>query len=104
SLEAILHDLEKGGRTVRDPEWYFFTIFGTPARQWGWRVEGHHLSLNFTLEGGRIVAATPAFFGANPALVKAGPRKGLATLGDAEDLARELFQSLDEDQKKVAHQ
>ena len=105
SLEAILHDLEKGGAMVRNPEWYFFTVFGTPSKtgKWGWRVEGHHLSLNFTLEGGRVVSATPAFFGANPATVKNGPKKGQRTLAQAEDLARELFQSLDADQQKVAH-
>jgi hypothetical protein len=106
SLEAILHELEKGGRTVRDPGWYFFTVFGTPGKtgKWGWRVEGHHLSLNFTLDGGQVVAATPAFFGANPAVVKGGARKGLATLSDAEDLAREVFKSLNEEQRKAAHQ
>jgi hypothetical protein len=106
SLEAILHELEKNGKLVRDPGWYFFTVFGTPGKtgKWGWRVEGHHLSLNFTLDGGDVVAATPAFFGANPALVKDGPRKGLATLADAEDLARELFKSLDERQKKASLQ
>jgi hypothetical protein len=106
SLEAILHELEKGGQSVRNPEWYFFAVFGTPSKteKWGWRVEGHHLSINFTLEGGQVVAATPSFFGANPAVVKEGPRKGLATLADAEDLARELFTSLDAEQKKAAHQ
>src|SRR5204863_375511 len=72
--------------------------------KWGWRVEGHHLALNFTLDGSQIVSATPAFFGANPATVKDGPRKGLRTLAEAEDLARELFQSLDDSQKKVAYQ
>jgi hypothetical protein len=106
SLESILRDLEKGGRMVRDPEWYFFTIFGAPSKtgKWGWRVEGHHLSLNFTLDGGQVVSATPCFFGANPATVLNGPRKGLRTLPEAEDLAKELFQSLDDDQKNVAHQ
>jgi len=46
SLEVILRDLEKGGAMVRNPEWYFFSIFGAPSRtgRWGWRVEGHHLS------------------------------------------------------------
>jgi hypothetical protein len=37
-------------------------------------VEGHHLALNFVLEDGKIVAATPSFFGANPAEVRQGPR------------------------------
>jgi hypothetical protein len=106
SLEAILKDLEKGGAMVRSPQWYFFTIFGTPAKtgKWGWRVEGHHLSLNFVVEAGKVVASTPAFFGANPAAVKDGPQKGLRTLPETEDLAKELFHSLTDDQKKVALQ
>jgi hypothetical protein len=105
SLEDILHELEKGGTNVRDPGWYFFTIFGTPAHtsRWGWRVEGHHLSLNFVIDAGRVVAATPAFFGANPATVKDGPRKGLQTLPEAEDLAKQLFGTLDTEQNKTAH-
>src|SRR5262249_42749107 len=55
SLESILHELEKGGTAVRNPAWYFVTIFGTPAQteRWGWRIEGHHLSLNFALDGGK---------------------------------------------------
>jgi hypothetical protein len=106
SLESILRELEKGGRLVRNPEWYFFTIFGTPSKtgKWGWRVEGHHLSLNFTIDGGKVLAATPAFFGANPATVMQGPRKGTRTLPEADDLAKALFRALDEDQKKVAYQ
>lgn len=106
SLEGILRELEKSGAMVRNPEWYFFSVFGTPSKtgKWGWRVEGHHLSLNFTMDKGKLVGATPAFFGANPATVKDGPRKGLRTLLEAEDLARELFQTLDDEQKKVALQ
>jgi hypothetical protein len=106
SLEAILRDLEKGGSMVRNPEWYFFTIFGTPSKssKWGWRVEGHHLSLNFVVDKGKVTAATPNFFGANPAVVKTGKRKGLRTLKGAEDLAIDLFKSFDDDQKKTAYQ
>jgi hypothetical protein len=105
SLESILAKLETKGRIVRDPEWYFFTVFGTPDKtgKWGWRVEGHHLSLNFTLDAGKVVSATPFMFGANPADVKSGARKGLRTLPGSEDHARALFQSLDADQKKLAH-
>ncbi len=106
SLEAILYDLEKGGNMVRNPEWYFFTLFGTPSKtgKWGWRVEGHHLSLNFAVDGGKIIAATPAFFGANPATVMQEPRKGTRTLMEADDLAKELFKMLDDNQKKIALQ
>jgi len=106
SLESILHELEKGGALVRNPEWYFFTLFGTPSKtgKWGWRVEGHHLCLNFAMDGGKVIGATPAFFGANPATVMQGPRKGIRTLPETDDLAKELFQALDEDQKKIAYQ
>jgi hypothetical protein len=107
SLESILKELEKGGANVRDPEWYFFTIFGTPGKagKWGWRVEGHHLSINYTLENNDVIAATPTFFGANPAdpnRVKG--RKGDRILPEAEDYARELFKSLDDNQKTEASQ
>ena len=106
SLEAILRDQEKKGSMVRNPEWYFFSIFGTPSKtgKWGWRVEGHHLSLNFTMEGGQVLAATPSFYGANPAQIKGGLNKGLRILADSEDLAFQLFKSLDADQKKIAYQ
>jgi hypothetical protein len=105
SLESILADLEKKGAMVRNPDWYFFTLFGKPSKtgKWGWRVEGHHLSLNFTVEGGKLISGTPAFFGANPADVKGGARKGLRTLAEAEDHARTLIGLLDDEQRKVAH-
>src|SRR5262249_39754411 len=93
SLESILRDLEKGGAMGRNPGWDFFTTFGTPSKtgKWGWRVEGHHLSLNFTLDKGKVVSATPSFFGATPATIKQGPRKDYQTLPEAERLAKELF-------------
>jgi hypothetical protein len=106
SLESILADLEKAKGPTRVPGNYFFTIFGKPSKTgaWGWRVEGHHLSLNFTLDKGKVASATPAFFGANPAILMAGPRKGSRTLPEAEDHAKALFKALDDDQKKVALQ
>jgi hypothetical protein len=104
SLEAILADLEKGGAMVRKPGWYFLSIFGSPSKigKWGWRIEGHHLSLNFVVDRGKIIASTPAFFGANPAELKMGSRKGFRTLREAEDFAKQLFASLDEGQRKIA--
>src|SRR5437660_3786745 len=85
SLEQVLFDLEKQKGPARDAEMYFFTIFGTPGNSaWGWRVEGHHISLNFTVEGGNVLAVTPSFLGANPAQVREGPRKGLRVLGSEE--------------------
>jgi hypothetical protein len=106
SLESILADLEQGKGPTRNPGNYFFTIFGTPSKTgaWAWRVEGHHLSLNFTLDKGKVKSATPAFFGANPAVYIAGSKKGQQVLPEAEDHARALFKALDDDQKKVALQ
>jgi hypothetical protein len=102
SLEQVLFELEN--RPHRDPELYTVTIFGKPGadKVWGWRVEGHHLSLNFTIVGGKTILVRPAFMGANPATVKSGPRAGTRTLGSEEDLARRLVGSLDESQQKAA--
>lgn len=104
SLETILKSQEKKGPT-RNPGWYFFTVFGTPSKTgaWGWRVEGHHLSLNFTLQGTQVVTATPQFFGANPAEIKTGDAKGKRILAATEDTARALFKALTDDQKKTAY-
>ena len=110
SLERILIDREKNGSMpmVRDPENYYFVLFGTPSAKqpWGWRVEGHHISVNFTIAGGRVdddlVANTPLFFGAEPAEVQGGPRKGLRVLGGTEDKAKALMDALDAEQRTVA--
>lgn len=102
SLEAILQEMEQGKGPVRDPELYYFSIFGTPndKEPWGWRVEGHHLSLNFTVDGGKGAVGGPTFMGANPGEVRVGQRKGLRVLAHEEDLGRKLAKSLTDDQKK----
>src|ERR687885_681532 len=66
-LETVLRALEHDN-PQRDPEAYYLTIFGTPAqaRPWAWRIEGHHVSLNFTVASDTGVATTPAFLGADP--------------------------------------
>jgi hypothetical protein len=114
-LETVLKALEEAQRAAapqpprgqvleRDPEKYFFSIFGTPAEKqtWGWRVEGHHVSLHFTVVNGALVASSPSFFGSNPAEVREGPKKGLRILGAEEDAARALLQSLDATQRSKA--
>jgi hypothetical protein len=88
---------------VRDPERYFVTVFGTPGKApWGWRVEGHHLALNFTVASDDAPAMTPAFFGTNPGEVRSGARAGTRILGTEEDLGRTLVKSLNEEQRKAA--
>ena len=105
--EAVLGPLEKerGMVTfVRDPELYYFTVFGDPsgADPWGWRVEGHHVSLHFSIWGGKVISMTPFFFGANPAEVRSGPKSGLRILGARQDMALELMNSLDAGQRSKA--
>jgi hypothetical protein len=104
SLEQILKDMEQGKGPVRDPERYFFSVFGKPGPTgtWGWRVEGHHLSLNFTVADGRPASGGPAFMGTNPGEVREGQRKGLRVLSAEEDMGRALVKSLDESQRKAA--
>ena len=102
-LERILGVLENNP-TRRDPENYYVTIFGTPSEDvpWGWRFEGHHLSLNFSSVTREVVASTPAFFGANPAEVPGGAREGWRVLAVEEDRARALLGLLDDAQRARA--
>ena len=104
SLEPVLKEQEKDTRGRRDAAGYFFTVFGEPSttKTWGWRFEGHHVALNYTVVKGQVVASSPTFFGANPAELKSGPRQGFRALAREEDLARELLTSLDAKQKPVA--
>lgn len=94
-------EIEQGIKTfVRDTSLYYFTIFGEPGGKgpWGWRVEGHHVSLHFSIMGDNVISNTPFFFGANPAEVRKGPKTGLRILGAREDLAFDLMNSLDKKQ------
>jgi hypothetical protein len=94
SLELVLRAIEN--RNTRDPEQYFFSIFGTPGdKTWAWRYEGHHLSQNWTIATGRAVATSPAFFGANPAIVMEGPSKGTRALPEEADLGWALLEGLE---------
>ena len=106
-LEDVLKVVEAGGRFARNKEEYLFSVFGTPGPKgpWGWRVEGHHVSLRFTINDGSLtsqVASSPMFLGSNPAEVRDGDRKGLRILGDEEDRARALMQALSADQLRSA--
>jgi hypothetical protein len=95
-LETVLRDLEKDP-IRRDPENYYFWIFGKPEPKgtWGWKVEGHHVSLNVTIVEGVALATVPQFLGANPAEVREGPLAGRRVLHAEEDLGRELLLSFD---------
>lgn len=104
-LENVLRIIEKRppNDTYRDPENYSFLFYGLPGKDpWGWRFEGHHLSLQFTVVDG-VVAFTPGFMGSNPGQVLADvPEKGLRILAEEQDVAFELLNSFNEDQLQKA--
>lgn len=101
-LDRVL--FEQTGATIRDENLYYFSLFGQPASSgpWGWRFEGHHISLNFTLRDGRVISTTPFFFGANPAEVRSGPQRGTRVLASEEEMGRALLLSLSEAQRRTA--
>ena len=88
----------------RDPGKYFLTIFGIPADNttWGWRLEGHHVSFNFSARNKKLVSGTPGFLGANPAVVREGPHKGMEVLKEETDNGFALLHSLTKAQLKKA--
>lgn len=103
-LENVLRELET--KTPKSPTrntgLYYITIFGSPEKNdWGWRLEGHHVSLNFFIFGGKLASVTPSFLGANPAEVRAGPTKDLRILEREDVWGRELAKSFTDEQKKV---
>ncbi|MDB4882999.1 MAG: hypothetical protein JWL95_1765 [Gemmatimonadetes bacterium] len=107
--EAILGALEAAGppegrRNVRDSSKYYLSVFGSPDASdvWGWRVEGHHLSVNYTGIGASAQVVSPLFMGANPARVPSGPHAGLRILAAEEDVARALVTMLDDRRRKIA--
>jgi len=107
SLEEVLYLIEEGDRQQRrerrDPGKYFLSLFGTPAKtsKWGWRLEGHHLSLNFVIEEGEVASSTPEFFGANPGYINAGPGREIRVLAAEEDFARQIVNSSTPEQLKT---
>jgi hypothetical protein len=105
-LENVLREVEDRPEndTYRDPLNYHFSIFGQPAADnvWGWRLEGHHLSLNFSSEDGTITSSTPSFMGSNPGIVLSGLNMNRQVLAEETNFGFELLHSLNESQKKQA--
>ncbi|HKJ80078.1 MAG TPA: DUF3500 domain-containing protein, partial [Prolixibacteraceae bacterium] len=100
SLEEVLAEMS-GNTDYRNPEKYYTAFYGNPAKDslWSWAFQGHHLSLNFTILNGKTSIA-PRFFGANPAIIKQGKRKGERTLAAEDDMGLELINSMNAQQKE----
>ena len=103
SLEHVLRELNEPvfghvAAHFRDPEGYFLTFFNQPQpdSDWGWRLVGHHLSLNFTVAGQDLLASTPLLLGSEPA--RFGPFR---ILGNEEDRGFSLLATLDS--RQVSH-
>ncbi|HZR52350.1 MAG TPA: DUF3500 domain-containing protein [Streptosporangiaceae bacterium] len=86
-------------RRLFDPGRYSLKMFGTPgdAGAWGWQIAGHHVSLNYTVAGGRYVSPTPMLLGSQPSSFGT-----LAPLSDDEELGYRFVSSLDDAQRKAA--
>jgi hypothetical protein len=106
ALENVLRGIEPprtgANAIVRDPETYFVSVYGEPNGKtpWGWKFEGHHISVNFTLVDGKPIVFAPSFFGSNPAVVKDGAQAGKRALRDEEESARALMAAFTDEQKK----
>jgi hypothetical protein len=103
SLGDYLREADEAPNVYRDSNQYYVSIFGDPQPEgtWGYRFEGFHLSLNVTVVEGRWIAVTPSFFGAIPAIVPDGPRKGLQVLKLETELARTLAKSMNAEQREA---
>ena len=106
-LEDVLKATEAGGKFARNKEEYLFSVFGTPAPTgtWGWRIEGHHISIRFAIANGAVthnVASTPMFLGSNPAIVQEGEQKGRAALHAEQSAGRALVLALPVELQKQA--
>lgn len=103
-IESVLNVIENERLPHwRDPGRYFVSVFGTPGEgDWGWRLEGHHVNLNYTFAGGELAAVTPLFLGSNPASIRHGDVDVVRPCAEEEDTARELMASLDGEQRAAA--
>ena len=108
ALETVLGQLERAdgrsGWPRRDPERYWFAVFGDPASStpWSWRLGGHHVAVHVTVDGDRVIGTTPSFLGANPAVIPTGPRAGTRMLPGEEGLARAFIAELTPPERAVA--
>ena len=92
---------------LRDLQWshqnYFVAVFGDPRsdNNWGFKIEGHHLSINLTFTG-KDLSVTPMFVGTDPAEYTALDYAGWRVLLKEEDYGLKLVRSLTPEQRKKA--
>jgi hypothetical protein len=109
-LEKVLIVVENNrnkmpdGSPMRDPLKYYIWVFGDPSQDnfWGWRFEGHHLSLSFTSNDNQLVSSTPSFFGSNPAIVNVDGFDHQEVLKLETHLGFKMVNSLNKEQLAIA--
>ena len=98
----LIHGLRKDLSDPSNPmNHYYLSIFGSPSTSttWGWRFEGHHLSLNCTLVDGKLFSVTPSFWGSSPIRANDGDDHQIEVFEDEQKLSLSLVESLTEGQK-----
>jgi hypothetical protein len=98
----LIHGLRKDLSDPSNPmNHYYLSIFGSPStnRNWGWRFEGHHLSLNCTLVDGKLFSVTPSFWGSSPIRANDGDDHQIEVFEDEQKLSIFFVESLTEGQK-----
>ena len=101
----LIHGIRKDLNAPDNPmHRYSISIFGTPSIKstWGWRLEGHHLSLNCTLVDGQTFSITPSFWGASPVRITSGKYAGMELFEQEQELSLKLVKSLSDNQKRKA--
>lgn len=91
---------------LKDLKWshqnFYVAFFGNPTdTSWGYKLEGHHLSLNFTFHNKQL-SVTPMFVGTDPAEYPILEYAGWRVLSKEEDYGIKLIKSLSEAQQKKA--
>lgn len=81
---------------------YAVAIFGNPGDgDWGWKIAGHHLAVNFTVSGDRV-GFTPTFLGSSPMAIDSGRYAGRMVLSHEGERGIQLMQSLSKSQQQTA--
>ena len=100
--EAAKNPFRKALVATRDSGNYAFAIYGKPGDgDWGWKLAGHHLAMNFTVSDDRV-SFTPTFFGSNPMTIQSGPYAGRMVMPHEGQRGIDLMLSLSAEQRQVA--
>lgn len=100
--EARVNPMRVAMAANRDSGNYAIALFGDPDdKEWGWKITGHHLALNITVQEDRV-AYTPIFLGSNPMVIRNGRYAGWSALPFEGSRGHALMASLTDEQRSTA--